>query len=517
MNSQNLETIVSSSKGVRATVGGLRRFAVAAIILSTAFGGYSMVRLIDADEGYLLLAARLVGEGRIPYRDFFFPQGPLFPFLYGYVLPSGSGWYGARFLSSLLALTTALLTMFSVKRQGGSARAQLLCAFVMTTAALSFAWLTIAKTYALSAAFLVGAHAVSVARSNWERVRGFLIGLSLSLAISARPYTIAAAPVVLLSCRRSGGRPSLALAGFVVGCLPWLAVYMRAPSNVLYGLVEYHLNRSGLGIGESLVQKLTTVLALIGLGPYDRALAVQFDAVVAMAVLGGIANAQRRWRPAVLLAVVIGGASLALTPTHVQYFALAFPFLTEAACLGLDDIEARFGRVSHRLAFVVAVAFTGLGIAEAWRHAVGGRYVPGIWYSKDAPAWSIPVVEEVARGVASVGASPVLAEWPGYLVGIKAMPVPGAENQFGISAAERMGDAPRRRTLHLSTTEELQREIELQHVPLVITGNATEWHIGEAVVHSGYELRANVRGSLIWQKPRRGAEITRCARPCAIR
>ena len=36
---------------------------------------------VNQDEGWYLYAARLVGEGKLPYRDFFFTQGPVLPFL----------------------------------------------------------------------------------------------------------------------------------------------------------------------------------------------------------------------------------------------------------------------------------------------------------------------------------------------------------------------------------------------------------------------------------------------------
>ena len=41
---------------------------------------------LNQDEGWYLYAARLVGEGKLPYRDFFFTQGPVLPFIYS-VLP----------------------------------------------------------------------------------------------------------------------------------------------------------------------------------------------------------------------------------------------------------------------------------------------------------------------------------------------------------------------------------------------------------------------------------------------
>lgn len=37
---------------------------------------------VNQDEGWYLYAAQLVAEGKIPYRDFFFTQGPVLPYLY---------------------------------------------------------------------------------------------------------------------------------------------------------------------------------------------------------------------------------------------------------------------------------------------------------------------------------------------------------------------------------------------------------------------------------------------------
>src|SRR5271157_5461897 len=46
---------------------------------------YAQVRPLDPDEGFYISAAKMVGEGKIPYRDFPFHQGALMPYLYGYV------------------------------------------------------------------------------------------------------------------------------------------------------------------------------------------------------------------------------------------------------------------------------------------------------------------------------------------------------------------------------------------------------------------------------------------------
>ena len=37
---------------------------------------------INQDEGWYLYAANLVAEGKVPYRDFAYTQGPVMPFVY---------------------------------------------------------------------------------------------------------------------------------------------------------------------------------------------------------------------------------------------------------------------------------------------------------------------------------------------------------------------------------------------------------------------------------------------------
>ena len=42
---------------------------------------------LNQDEGWYLYAARLVSEGKVPYRDFAYPQAPLMPYIYAVANP----------------------------------------------------------------------------------------------------------------------------------------------------------------------------------------------------------------------------------------------------------------------------------------------------------------------------------------------------------------------------------------------------------------------------------------------
>ena len=87
----------------KAVVAGLVLLALVAL-----YAGIVYQRL-DGDEGQYLVAADLVLSGKIPYRDFFFPQMPLMPYLHALgILVLGQEVYAGRLVSGMLALGTAV-------------------------------------------------------------------------------------------------------------------------------------------------------------------------------------------------------------------------------------------------------------------------------------------------------------------------------------------------------------------------------------------------------------------------
>src|SRR4051812_31771878 len=55
---------------------------VALFLGGVAIAGFTLLRGVDPfDEGLVLSAARRVGEGQVPYRDFLWSYGPAWPYL----------------------------------------------------------------------------------------------------------------------------------------------------------------------------------------------------------------------------------------------------------------------------------------------------------------------------------------------------------------------------------------------------------------------------------------------------
>src|SRR5271169_5534396 len=83
-------------------------------------------RFIDGDEGFYLLASRLVLAHKTPYLDFLYTQAPLLPYVYGmWIKFMGLTWVSARTLSALLSVALGLAVYGHVCQETGRALAGL--------------------------------------------------------------------------------------------------------------------------------------------------------------------------------------------------------------------------------------------------------------------------------------------------------------------------------------------------------------------------------------------------------
>jgi hypothetical protein len=80
-------------------------------------------RFIDGDEGFYLMASRLVLEPKTLYLDFLYTQAPLLPYAYGlWMKLFGISWFSARSFSAMLTIILGLLIydMSAVKQRNVS-------------------------------------------------------------------------------------------------------------------------------------------------------------------------------------------------------------------------------------------------------------------------------------------------------------------------------------------------------------------------------------------------------------
>jgi hypothetical protein len=481
-----------------------RHYLLVGAALIGLFAAVSLARLIDGDEGFYLVAARLVTEGKRPYGDFFYLQMPILPYaLAGWMSLVGAGWYAARILSAILAASVGLLVFHASVRSTRSLPLALLATLLFAACGLSLGWFSPVKTYGLSELLLLSAY---LCAGSDRRASLLASGLCIGLATSVRLYLIVAAPCVALHLLRRSGRirDSLAplacvAAGTLLGLLPCLPFLLRDREAFVFDTFTFHSMRYPEG-GEGLVgafgPKLATVLSLLGLRESEGTGGIQFLALLAA---GLIALPGRKNSLAASFWIVLGATSLLPNPTFNQYFCLIVPFLAIgiAERLGASMPLAPW---ASRAAVLALLLYVVLGALDARRFVATGVRVPGIEEPRNAVNWSIPTVQEIGRGIDEVGTDLGASWWPGYFAFTRTRIVTEMANDFSIRAAPRL-TAEQRARFHIPSYEDIGRMIETGSPRLFVEGNWSPSRLGTILPQYGYRMREQVARTRIWERP----------------
>lgn len=222
------------------------------------FGG------LNQDEGWYLYAAQMVRAGHVPYRDFFYTQGPAMPFVYSVLAPlwgRGSplqGLLGGRIVTLLIGLLGTGCAVALARRLVPPARRTAAAVVVFALLACNLYHLyfnTIPKTYALGGLFLMAGLLLIVRGLEAGGTKGgaclFTGGLSLAFATGTRISLLLVLPVVgvTLLVRFRTFRWSFAWYGFggATGLLLTYGVF-TLDADSLRGLLaaqSYHAARGG--------------------------------------------------------------------------------------------------------------------------------------------------------------------------------------------------------------------------------------------------------------------------------
>jgi hypothetical protein len=213
---------VARAVGGRASRQPLLIAAAALLSASTIWWG-----IAPHDEGLMLQAARRIGDGQWPYRDFWWNYGPGQPLL---LAPFGGSLVAWRVIRVAIDAVVALLAYRLAVRYGTTERAALL------------AWLAVAGAMAWPSGpgpnptALVLAFGALLLMPRRPAVAGALAGL----AAVFRPEIGAAAAIGLLLGRDDSGpsaarpgRRTAALAAAGVATLGWLPFFVVAPGDLL--------------------------------------------------------------------------------------------------------------------------------------------------------------------------------------------------------------------------------------------------------------------------------------------
>lgn len=365
---------------------------------------------LNQDEGWYLLAAQNVAlRGQVPYRDFLFTQGPVFPFVYAWLHPlwGGMGVLGGRFLSAafgflaaVLAADAARIAVSETHREKGGA--VFFAVFSLTAFLPDFnSFTAITKTYALSALLLsLGFRLLATRDLAWYK--GLTAGICFAAAAGTRiSLCVVAASLwaVLLAdditarkTRRLRQCPSLWMAiGCLLFLLPVYGTILLTEAERFFFSQSYHTARSGSGLMGWLVLRAGFVsLSLQGAYPL-------FLAECLIPVLPG----RLRWRA---LPPVVRGAGVAFAAMTLVHLLTPFPyndyntpvlpvgalFFGTCLCLRLPELRTRFALSALSAAACFCLASP---LCMKW---VGGEQhlfwfttdtIPQVFRLREAGAW----------------------------------------------------------------------------------------------------------------------------------
>lgn len=193
--------------------------------------------LINGDEGWYLYAARQIGLGIEPYRDFAFFQPPVYPRFLAGILDSGAGsLISARWLSLLMLIMSTGLTALAAMRLAGPMGA-LIAITVVGLNPLVIGTSVLAKPYALAMLLVAGALFLLAAG---DRVRNGLGFFFLGLAVGVRLSLLVPLLVWLIAQRRS--RVVLSLVSGALGIIVAFSSTRGIAFEVLLdNWIGYHL------------------------------------------------------------------------------------------------------------------------------------------------------------------------------------------------------------------------------------------------------------------------------------
>ena len=244
---------------------------------------------LNQDEGWYLYAANLVAEGEVPYRDFFYTQGPVMPVVYAAFAGVWRHWgiLGARIFTLALGIVGILFAVALARRLAPPARRTEVGLAVLLLLGCNLYHLyynAIPKTYALAGLFVVvGFYLLTFVESARRGVRAaaaFGSGAAFALAAGTRislGILLAVAGVgLLVQFRRCGwGFLWFGLGGAVVLALVFGGFLWNPETRAGFVAAQhYHAARGGfdpvfaVGSLSRLVRWYLPTFVLLGLGAF---------------------------------------------------------------------------------------------------------------------------------------------------------------------------------------------------------------------------------------------------------
>jgi len=368
---------------------------------------YSATWAFIWDEGFHLVAARLIANGKRPYLDFCFPQTPLNAYINAAILLLfGNGWRAIHlFAAAYMCLGVWLVADF-VQTRLPFTRWRTPCA--LAAAALFGLNLEVvqfgpaAQAYAIG--MMLGPAAFRAALPAVESRRPWFALLAGLLASSAAASTLLTAPVPMVLLiwifffSREGSRlfkSAAYLAGCLVPFLPVVWLFLKGPKQTLFNVLQYQTIFRRTNWGDANEHDMDVLSSWLT-APQTLFLMLLFAAALIFLYRERkteLAESWPRiWREFALAAAMSTALVLFIStahPTFERYYVFATPFVAIVGALGLYAAGSRLTSPSR--------AWLTCGTVLALS---GCMFLRDLYDEKDSDHWD--KYQEVAQAVSEV-------------------------------------------------------------------------------------------------------------------
>jgi hypothetical protein len=452
-------------------------FAVAAAGLLV----YSQTMAFHWDEGFHILTAYLIRQGKRPYLDFFFPQTPLNAYWNAaWIALFGPSWRAVHAVAALATLGSVVLIaqyLFELfppleahRRWKPIAALAALGLFGLHSLVWEFG--AISQAYPLGLLLVTAAFRFSIVAVDRPRgVTSALAGLAAGGAAASTLLTAAASPVLLVWMwrrNRAGRRWSKAaafVASGVIAFLPLLLLLAHGPFQVTFDVLKYHSLYRRVEWKGATAHDIEVVTDWFNSS--QSLLLVLLAAAGCLAIIRRSRDVNPRAFPqvefdparrpefylSIWLVLAICAQNSFAHPTFPQYFIFTIPFLTVLAVIGFYAVATRLAHVDRPM--VPALVLLSVAVLCVGNTVYGDRD-QGTWLKLERAANKI-------KQVTPAGA-PFVAPEQFYFLLRSPVP-PGMEHDDAHKLRLSAADNAR---LHVLPKPELDQQIKSGDYPTVV-------------------------------------------------
>ncbi len=370
-----VELYVSADYTGRDRLGPFAVLLAAVAAIAAPLLLYSQKVACFGDEGFHLLAARLINAGKRPYLDFFYQHPPLYAYVTaGWLRLFGDSWRSAHVLSTLFTVgCIALVAEYVFSRSdkpGWPVACAVSAALLVGLQLLVVQFGTIGQPYGMCLFLGVAAFRLTVASASQQRKllllgAGFCSGAAAASSLLSAPVPL----VLLVWLARYAGQGkrfktcALFLAGAVFPCLPLLWLAAQGPRQAFFDVVLYHaFYRS-----PSFLALIRWDLSIVtGWPASGQALLRAFLAAMGLLFVAGQSDWEGRRQEVYLCGWLTAALALYISTAHPifpQYFVMLVPFISILGSIGIYAIGSTLStsRATAWPALLVAgLLFVGL-------------------------------------------------------------------------------------------------------------------------------------------------------------